>query len=493
MHPKVYSRCMEACFVAMRPPPISFATEPKLVQEKQHKAGAKPPLSSTTSHYQLTLNIAMDPLTITASILQVSSVVLKTGKTLDDLCSRYKTAPLALRSLQIEIDLTIQCLKQLQKVKIRAEQPLGGDRTQLAEAVKSFDEAFTNCSQIIAYIDHELRKIDEKTVARNRLSLNDGWASKLRYLRRHSTLEGLAQQLSRQRGAINLHLQTAQRSDPLSVLVAYLTNDSETIAELQQGQQWLTELMQHNNADMQSLRKRFPKVPSVSSVSQALETQSIRQSILHAESNESPSMDIEPSFEERCINSTAYRQAFARFKRVIAEAEQPGNGTNGDQRSLRSKASVNSNYLRLVDSRNSGNSSDQSVLSPSTPSPAELDVDRKSTLQTIFKITIFAESGPRVRGCILDTSTAVDLISESVASSLNLPIQPYSGPLLKALGGGMLKPLGATFCEWCFFGKSKTYATTFLVLSDRDCEVFDVLLGEQTIRRLGILTTSLDI
>ena len=89
----------------------------------------------------------------------------------------------------------------------------------------------------------------------------------------------------------------------------------------------------------------------------------------------------------------------------------------------------------------------------------------------------------------LDTGSSVNLLSQLVLLDLGMALEPYEGQLIPLGNGERIQPLGKVNLEWHVMGKPKTYKSTFLVLDDKSSEDFDVLLGRETIGRVGFYKT----
>ena len=105
--------------------------------------------------------------------------------------------------------------------------------------------------------------------------------------------------------------------------------------------------------------------------------------------------------------------------------------------------------------------------------------------KTIFGMAIHLRNGEIARRqTILDTGSALDIISHRVVRSLNIQMLPYEGEMIKPMGGSYL-PIGKISFDWHIVGRHRTYTTTFVVLSDTLSEDYDVLLGRGTIDSIG--------
>ena len=85
----------------------------------------------------------------------------------------------------------------------------------------------------------------------------------------------------------------------------------------------------------------------------------------------------------------------------------------------------------------------------------------------------------------LDTGASVDVMSQAVVKTLDVEMDDYDGPPIKAFGNTYIKPLGQVKVDWHVSQKYKTYTSQFVVFDDSLTEDFDVLLGDNTIKRVG--------
>ena len=85
----------------------------------------------------------------------------------------------------------------------------------------------------------------------------------------------------------------------------------------------------------------------------------------------------------------------------------------------------------------------------------------------------------------LDTGASVDVMSQAVFKTLDVEMDDYDGPPIKAFGNNLIKPLGQVKVSWRVSHKYKTYTNQFLVFDDPLTEDFDVLFGDNTIEEVG--------
>ncbi|KAL8640920.1 MAG: hypothetical protein Q9226_008692, partial [Calogaya cf. arnoldii] len=87
----------------------------------------------------------------------------------------------------------------------------------------------------------------------------------------------------------------------------------------------------------------------------------------------------------------------------------------------------------------------------------------------------------------LDTCADMDAISRDVVETLKLKTESYSGGTIKPLGPptNSFKPERQVTLDWHVATFNKTYTTTFAVFNEEHSDEFDVLLGLETIERIG--------
>ncbi|KAI4133309.1 MAG: hypothetical protein LQ341_006177, partial [Variospora aurantia] len=88
------------------------------------------------------------------------------------------------------------------------------------------------------------------------------------------------------------------------------------------------------------------------------------------------------------------------------------------------------------------------------------------------------------RVSVLDTGAGLDVISPKVVESLKLEKEKYQGVPVYPLGG-FYQPEWQVTYDWHIAGRFTTYTTTFAVLDDKHSGDFDVLLGKESIHKIG--------
>ncbi|KAL8881922.1 MAG: hypothetical protein Q9198_000974 [Flavoplaca austrocitrina] len=93
----------------------------------------------------------------------------------------------------------------------------------------------------------------------------------------------------------------------------------------------------------------------------------------------------------------------------------------------------------------------------------------------------------RQRLACLDTVSDVDVISPHVVDSLDLETEKYTGHAIRPLGPDtyIYMPERKVTLDWNVAEFHKTYTTTFAVLDKEHGDDYDVLLGRDTIRKIG--------
>ena len=113
-----------------------------------------------------------------------------------------------------------------------------------------------------------------------------------------------------------------------------------------------------------------------------------------------------------------------------------------------------------------------------------------SGLRTTFEMVIHMQGDQTLTRMVqLDTGSSVDLLSQLVILDLGKDLEPYKGQGIPLDDGEPIRPLGTVTLDWHAMGKPKTYKTTFLVLDAESSKDFDVVLGRNTIGRIGFYKT----
>lgn len=121
---------------------------------------------------------------------------------------------------------------------------------------------------------------------------------------------------------------------------------------------------------------------------------------------------------------------------------------------------------------------------PQQYSPAS--VQNREELST-FKICLNkSDEQCATRICKLDTASAVDVMSEAVFSSLGMSKDDWDGPPLMPFGErDSIIPLGKVKVDWHVSQRPRTYTSDFAIVEHSLSKHFDVILGEETIQKVG--------
>ena len=85
-------------------------------------------------------------------------------------------------------------------------------------------------------------------------------------------------------------------------------------------------------------------------------------------------------------------------------------------------------------------------------------------------------------GCTND----LNLMSQRVAIDLGLPLEEYHGPALRPMGP-VIFPIGEVIIEWHAYGKPLTYQTICVVVPADVSNDFEIILGEEEIKKRRFL------
>ncbi|KAL8756996.1 MAG: hypothetical protein Q9199_002538 [Rusavskia elegans] len=107
-----------------------------------------------------------------------------------------------------------------------------------------------------------------------------------------------------------------------------------------------------------------------------------------------------------------------------------------------------------------------------------------------FRMVVHLPEGTTAtRTTSLDTVAEANVISIKVVESLGLSKEKYDGPPL-ATAMFSYKPEWQTTFDWHVAKFHKVYTTTFVVLDEAHCGDFDILMGRDTIERIGFYQRS---
>ncbi|KAF2819578.1 hypothetical protein CC86DRAFT_335248 [Ophiobolus disseminans] len=136
----------------------------------------------------------MDPLTITSSVLRITGSCFGAAKTLWEIRTKWKLAPVTVSTLSTQLKLTAASLSQIRWLLLKHEDVLG-DRPDLRN---TFDTTLTNCLVVTTWLDKVMQKITKGVLDGNTTE----WKTRFRTLWKEHEAQDLSKQLDTQQGAL---------------------------------------------------------------------------------------------------------------------------------------------------------------------------------------------------------------------------------------------------------------------------------------------------
>ncbi|GME48290.1 Ankyrin repeat protein [Neofusicoccum parvum] len=235
-----------------------------------------------------------EPITITYSVVNVTSVVLSTAKELSTLRDKYQNAANTITAICAESSSISASLSQIQGLLLRDAANLESHFHNRPELRETFDTALTGCTVVYACLEEEIQRLTAG--ARDAEAVT--WKVRCRFIWREDTMRDLLSQLRGQQMALNLLIQMLQL---------------ESLTELKQ-------LMRDNNAMISRVAQRSKSIretnPRIGVRVSSVFTRD-RDSVMD---NASTIDQTEFEFDDTIVNSRAYRRALA------AAQQRPSNG-----------------------------------------------------------------------------------------------------------------------------------------------------------------------
>ncbi|KAL1623319.1 hypothetical protein SLS56_008319 [Neofusicoccum ribis] len=235
-----------------------------------------------------------EPITITYSVVNVTSVVLSTAKELSTLRDKYQNAANTITAICAESSSISASLSQIQGLLLRDAANLESHFHNRPELRETFDTALTGCTVVYACLEEEIQRLTAG--ARDAEAVT--WKVRCRFIWREDTMRDLLSQLRGQQMALNLLIQMLQL---------------ESLTELKQ-------LMRDNNAMISKVAQRSKSIretnPRIGVRVSSVFTRD-RDSVMD---NASTIDQTEFEFDDTIVNSRAYRRALA------AAQQRPSNG-----------------------------------------------------------------------------------------------------------------------------------------------------------------------
>jgi hypothetical protein len=154
----------------------------------------------------------MDPLSVTASVLQITTACLKTVKTLDALRQRFQNARTTIAALCSESILVSAALSNVQGLFLANNDALTVYLRGRPELASALDIALTGCAVVYACLEEEIRKldVDPQTEGRDGWARQPGWRTRGRLLWNEETMKEYLGQIRGQQAALTLLIQGLQ-------------------------------------------------------------------------------------------------------------------------------------------------------------------------------------------------------------------------------------------------------------------------------------------
>ena len=154
----------------------------------------------------------MDPLSLTASILAITTACLKSAHLLDGLREKYKHAQVTISALCAEVIVISASLSQIQSLVLANPGAIITQLRSISEVIATFDTALTGCSVVIAVLNDEITAL----VTSGQEGITN-WRQRAKLIWKDDLMKDLLQQLRGQSAAIGLLIQTLQMYDTTSL------------------------------------------------------------------------------------------------------------------------------------------------------------------------------------------------------------------------------------------------------------------------------------
>ncbi|KAF4546047.1 Ankyrin repeat protein [Lasiodiplodia theobromae] len=234
----------------------------------------------------------VDPITITYSVVNITSCVLTTAKSLSDLRDKYNNAHNTINAICTESSVISASLAQIQSLLLRdgASNDLDSHFANRPELRDTFDNALSGCTIVYACLEEEIQRL--AAGARDADTNIMTWKVRCRFIWREDTMRDLLSQLRGQQMALNLLIQMLQLQS-LQELKQLVRDSNQKISQVAQRSR--------------SLRETHPRIRVSSVFSRD------RDSVLGRTPSVSASTidQTEFEFDDAVVNSKAYRRALA--------------------------------------------------------------------------------------------------------------------------------------------------------------------------------------
>ncbi|KAL8904651.1 MAG: hypothetical protein Q9171_006972 [Xanthocarpia ochracea] len=255
----------------------------------------------------------MDPLTITASVVGLTSICVQTAKALRDIKDKFQGASLTVSAICTETTIISASLSRIQSSLLGSPDEISDKLRERPDLEATLDNALTGCYLVFDVLQAEIQKFAEYQHSE---LLNPGLRAKLRYVWNETAMQDI---LTQMRG-----LQTA-----LALLLHLLGSryrahmgSSETMAQLKQTMNNNTTVLEKLVQQNSHFRATRPLRTPQSIFDLSFTTQSMPY-------NDRGSMISSTlfTFDDEVVNSQAYRRALTK---ASTHSEKVGNSPNAD-------------------------------------------------------------------------------------------------------------------------------------------------------------------
>ncbi|OJD40511.1 ankyrin repeat protein [Diplodia corticola] len=267
----------------------------------------------------------VDPITITYSVVNITTCVLTTAKSLSDLRDKFNNASNTITAICAESSSISASLSQIQGLLLRdaTAHSLDSHFANRPELRDTFDTALTGCTIVYACLDEEIHRLSAG--ARDADAMT--WKVRCRFIWREDTMRDLLSQLRGQQMALNLLVQMLQL-ESLQELKQLVRDNNQIISRLAQRSR--------------SLRDTHPRIRVADSVFSSHRDRLVSR----APSMAASTIDqTEFDFDDAVVNSKAYRRALAAAQqrpaksRTVSEPVEAAADTDPDVETLRIEGS----------------------------------------------------------------------------------------------------------------------------------------------------------
>ncbi|KAI0151621.1 hypothetical protein GGR57DRAFT_503888 [Xylariaceae sp. FL1272] len=242
-------------------------------------------------------SFAMDPLSITSTVIGLTATCLQTAKALNDVKDKYQNAQLTISAIVTEATIISASLSRIQTL-ILGNTAGVAEKLQRQDLETTLDAALTGCYVVFDVLEIEVRKLTEASVSQEHgLSV----MAKIRFVWSETAMQDILRQIRGLQVALTLLLQLFE-TDSIAELKNIMDNNTTVLAQVVQKTRHLRT----------SRESRAPE----SIFDMSFSTQSIKLA-----DNASVMSTTFFTFDDELVNAPAYRRTLARAYGAIKEDE----------------------------------------------------------------------------------------------------------------------------------------------------------------------------